>query len=210
MHVVEYDSEISNIDEFKNNGELLDEYNSIYYIDKNSPIDNMLFGSTFSFLLDKLPEDLLILDEDDIKNTIRNAKSKGPERIMEKIIHNNGRYFVKDRKVLETKGNKFALSNDDSGFNPWGVPIIDLLDNKFKFIAWNQKKNVVNYKIIVNDEVVIKVDNLFKDHWKIEDLGNMCDVFKIITIEDDVIRDIIKFDNDGDKEIFKKISYRDK
>ena len=30
----------------------------------------------------------------------------------------------------------------------------------------------------------------------------------VITIEDDVIRDIIKFDNNEEKELFKKISYR--
>jgi len=206
VHVVEYDSEINNIDEFKDNGKVLDVHDSVYYVEENAP--DSMFGSTYSFHIDKLPDDLLILDEDNIKNTIRNASSKGPEVITRKIIEKSNSFCQKSASVLYKGGNKFALSNNDDGFNPWGVPFIDLLDNKFKFIAWNQNKSVVNYKIIVNDEIVIKLDNILRDNWKIANLGEMNDVFKIITIEDDVIRDIIKFDNNEEKELFKKISYR--
>tara|TARA_R110000751_G_scaffold152537_3_gene257643 strand:- start:18 stop:998 length:981 start_codon:yes stop_codon:yes gene_type:complete len=210
VHVVEYDCEIKNINEIKENSDLLNTYNCVYYMDRQPHVREILFGSTQSYLVEGLHENLLNLNEDKIKHMIRSAASKSPEGMLQNLIHEVGDYFVKDSNVLDTKGNKFATSNDEDGFNPWGVPFINLCDNKLQFIAWNQKKDVVNYKIIVNDEVVIKLGNILRNNWGIANLGKMDDVFKIITIEDDVIRDIIKLDSEGDKKLFKNISFRNK
>tara|TARA_R110002012_G_scaffold320587_1_gene544629 strand:+ start:1536 stop:2522 length:987 start_codon:yes stop_codon:yes gene_type:complete len=208
VHQIEYDCEIINVDEFKDNSKLLDKYSSIYYIEKKKGIQRILFGSTQSFNIDKLPISLLKYDEIEIKNLIRNAYSKSPEVITQQIIHNNGNYISKSSDVLFEKGNKFATSNDDNGFNPWGVPYIDLNDNNYKFIVWNTTKDLVTYKIIVNDEKVININNVKKGTWVIKNLGAKIDVFKIITIEDDKIRDIFNLNNSKDKKLFRKISWR--
>ncbi len=208
VHQIEYDCEIINVDEFKDNSKLLDKYSSIYYIEKKKGIQRILFGSTQSFNIDKLPISLLKYDEVEIKNLIRNAYSKSPEVITQQIIHDNGNYISKSSDVLFEKGNKFATSNDDNGFNPWGVPYMDLNDNNYKFIVWNTTKDLVTYKIIVNDEKVININNVKKGTWVIKNLGEKIDVFKIITIEDDKIRDIFNLDNSEDKKLFRKISWR--
>ena len=41
----------------------------------------------------------------------------------------------KDRSLLEIGGNKFATSENDEGFNDWGVPFVDLLDECVYFIV---------------------------------------------------------------------------
>ena len=208
VHQIEYDCEIINVDEFKDNSKLLDKYSSIYYIEKKKGIQRILFGSTQSFNIDKLPISLLKYDEIEIKNLIRNASSKSPEVITQQIIHDNGNYISKPSDVLFEKGNKFATSNDDDCFNPWGVPYIDLNDDNYKFIVWNTTKDLVTYKIIVNDKKIININNVEKGTWVMKNLGAKIDVFKIITIEDDKIRDIFNLNNSKDKELFRKISWR--
>ena len=212
VHVIEYDSEINNIDELKDNGKLLDSYDSVYYIENSDiTIDEILFGSTFSFHIDKLPDSLLILDEDEIKNTIRNSRSKGPEKITRKLIEKSGNYFQKNAKVLHKGGNKFATSEEDDGFNAWGVPFIDLLDDCVYFIVWNNSKlEGVRYTIIVNNDSVFTTGLVPMGHWKLIKIDNIKDINKILTMENDKVRDNIKFNSTEDRKLFRKISFREK
>ena len=208
VHYIEYDCEIINIDEFKDNSKLLDKYSSIYYIEEDKGVETILFGSTQSFNIDKLPISLLKYNEGEIKNVIRNAYSKSTEVITQQIIHDSGNYISKPSEVLYEKGNKFATSNDDEGFNPWGVPYIDLNDAKYKFIVWNTTKDSVDYKVIVNDKKVININNVKKGAWVIRNLGKESDIFKIIIIENDKIRDVFKLSNSKEKKWFRNISWR--
>jgi len=209
VHHIEYDCEILDDFEIEENSKLLDNYDFIYYKDIKENVDDILFGSFQSLKIESLPRDLLILNEDNIKDMIRKSFSKSPEGMLENILINNGNVKVKNRVLLEKNGNKFATSENDETFNPWGVPYIDLKDNKINFIAWNTiKNNGVNYTIIVNDNYILKVDKLLKDHWTILGLDYIENIHKIIIIEDNTIRDTIKFNSNEDKELFKKISFR--
>jgi len=209
VHHIEYDCEIRDDFEIEENSKLLDDYDFIYYKDTKENVDDILFGSFQSLKIESLPRDLLILNEDNIKDMIRKSFSKSPEGMLENILINNGKVKVKNRVLLEKNGNKFATSENDETFNPWGVPYIDLKDNKINFIAWNtSKNNGVNYTIVVNDDYILKVDKLLKDHWTILGLDYIENINKIIIIEDDKVRDTIKFNNIEHKELFKKISFR--
>jgi hypothetical protein len=210
VHHIEYDCEIRDDFEIEENSKLLDDYDFIYYKDIiKENVDDILFGSFQSLKIESLPRDLLILNEDNIKDMIRKSFSKSPEGMFENILINNGKVKVKNRVLLEKNGNKFATSENDETFNPWGVPYIDLKDNKINFIAWNtSKKDGVNYTIIVNDNNILKSDKLLKDHWTILGLDYIENIHKIIIVEDDTIRDTIKFNSNEDKELFKKISFR--
>ena len=209
VHHIEYDCEIRDDFEIEENSKLLDDYDFIYYKDIKENVDDILFGSFQSLKIESLPRDLLILNEDNIKDMIRKSFSKSPEGMLENILINNGKVKVKNRVLLEKNGNKFATSENDETFNPWGVPYIDLKDNKINFIAWNTiKNNGVNYTIIVNDDYILKVYKLLKDHWTILGLDYIENIHKIIIIEDNTIRDTIKFNSNEDKELFKKISFR--
>lgn len=209
IHHIEYDCEIEDFSEIVDNSKLLNEYDFIYYKDTKENVDDILFGSFQSYNLNSLPNELINLNEEEIKNKIRSASSKSPERMLEDILKSNGKVKVKNRSDLERNGNKFGTSEDDDTFNPWGVPYIDLETERLQFIVWNTKKqNGVEYTIIVNDNNVIKIPNTLHDHWKIVDIENIQNVNKLIVLEDNKIRHNIKFDSDMDRELFKKISFR--
>ena len=209
VHHIEYDCEIRDDFEIEENSKLLNDYDFIYYKDIKENVDDILFGSVQSLKIESLPKDLIILNEDNIKDMIRKSLSKSPEGMLENILINNGKVKVKHRDLLEKNGNKFATSENDEGFNPWGVPYIDLKDNKINFIAWNTRKDSgVNYTIVVNNNYTLKVEKLLKDHWTILGLDYIENINKIIIIEDDKIREVINFKSNEDKHLFKKISFR--
>jgi len=186
VHHIEYDCEIRDDFEIEENSKLLNDYDFIYYKDIKENVDDILFGSVQSLKIESLPKDLIILNEDNIKDMIRKSLSKSPEGMLENILINNGKVKVKHRDLLEKNGNKFATSENDEGFNPWGVPYIDLKDNKINFIAWNTRKDSgVNYTIVVNNNYTLKVEKLLKDHWTILGLDYIENINKIIIIEDD-------------------------
>ena len=209
IHHLEYDCEILDDSELENNSKLLDEYDFIYYMDKQKNVDDILFGSFQSYKVESIPNVLINLDENWIKNLIRNTPVKSPEGMLKNILIESGKSFQKNRNVLETNGNKFATSEKDDGFTPWGVPFIDLMDNRFKFIIWNTKKDKgVTHNIIINNNKIYNSENLPKGHWRMIDLGSYEEVNKIVTIEDNKIRDILTFDSNMEKETFKKVSFR--
>ena len=209
IHHIEYDCEIEDFSEIIDNSKLLNEYDFIYYKDIKENVDDILFGSFQSYNLNSLPNELINLNEEEIKNKIRSASSKSPKRMLEDILKSNGKVKVKNRSDLERNGNKFGTSEDDDTFNPWGVPYIDLETERLQFIVWNTKKqNGVEYTIIVNDNNVIKIPVTLHNHWNIVDIENIQNVSKLIVLEDNKIRHNIKFDSDMDRELFKKISFR--
>lgn len=211
VHVLEYDCEIKNIDEFMDNSKLLDDYYSVYYLDKQKGVSDIFFGSVFSLRVDKLPDDLINLNEENIKKEIRESLTKSPEGITQSKLHKNGKYFVKNRDVIETSGNQFATSVNDDGFNPWGVPFVDLLNDEVKFVCWNQKKkNGVNNIIIINDNKVFNTGNVNYGTWLILNLGDLKDINKITVIEDDRLRKTFIIDTEDKKELFKKMSFMSK
>ncbi len=211
VHQIEYDSEIDNIKDLRENSRDLDKFKTIYYVDNmGTTVDEILFGSFQSYRLDYIHNDLLTLNEDKIKNIIRLSSSKTPEHILQKLIHEVGDYKVKNRKEIENNGNKYATSENDEGFNPWGVPFVDLLDNHIKFIVWNQKKeNGVNYHIIINDEHIFKTGLVKFNSWLMTDFGDYESINKMTIIENDTVRDIFEFKTEEDREIFKKMSFRE-
>lgn len=214
IHHIEYDCEILDDSEIQSNSKLLDEYDFIYYMDRKkdiTDITDILFGSFQSYKINSLPKKLINLDEDWIKDLIRKSSSKSPEGMLKKILTEEGKAFEKDRKVLELNGNIFATSEEDDGFNDWGVPYVDLMDNCVYFVVWNTRKtNGVRYTIIINDKDVFTTDLVPMGNWKIIKMGSIEDVKKILTIEDDKVRDKIEFNNLEDRELFKKISFRKK
>ncbi len=211
IHHIEYDCEIVDDKEIVDNSIILDSYDSVYYLDTKKRVSDILFGSFQSYKIESLPEPLVNLNEKWIKELIRSSPCKSPERMLKKLLISSGRSYEKDRSLLEIGGNKFATSEYDEGFNDWGVPYVDLLDNCVYFVAWNTRKtNGVRYTIIINDKDVFTTDLVPMGNWKIIKMGNIEDIKKILIVEDDKIRDKIEFNNLEDRELFKKISFRER
>lgn len=212
VHHIEYDCEINNMDELIDNSAQLNDYNSIVYIDRQPNISPILFGSFQSYFLPNIPEKLINLDEEWIKQSIRNASSKSPELMLQKLLEEKGKVLYKDRNDLEKNGNKFGIVDGqmENNFIPWGVPFYDRSTNEVGFIVWNtQNKNGVKHQIIINSNQIHNTISTPFNNWRMEFLGNLDSIESLLIIENNKIRDNISLKTQEDKEIFKKMSFRD-
>lgn len=212
VHHIEYDCEINNMDELIDNSAQLNDYNSIVYIDRQPNISPILFGSFQSYFLPNIPEKLINLDEEWIKQSIRNASSKSPELMLQRLLEEKGKVLYKDRNDLEKNGNKFGIVDGqmENNFIPWGVPFYDRSTNEVGFIVWNtQNKNGVKHQIIINSNQIHNTISTSFNNWRMEFLGNLDSIESLLIIENNKIRDNISLKTQEDKEIFKKMSFRD-
>lgn len=210
VHHIEYDCEINEISEFVENSKLLNEKNSVVYMDRQNGVSELMFGSFQSYLLSKIHPILKELDEEKIKDLIRNSDSKSPEGILYRLINESGGVVEKDRNVLEAKGNKFGTMNSQSvDKNPWSLPFFDRLTRNVDFIAWNTSSpSGLSYKIVINNDRVTHIPNVMMQHWVIQHLGKIEEINSIIVLENDRIRDTFHINSEEDRELFKKMSYR--
>ena len=210
VHHIEYDCEINEISEFVENSVLLNENNTVVYIDRQDRIAEVMFGSFQSYFVPKIHDMLIKLDEEKIKDLIRNAISKSPEGMLYQLIKESGHVIEKDRNILEIKGNKFGVVNSQSiDKNPWSLPFFDHLTQNVDFIVWNTtNEDGLNYKVIVNNDKVIHIPNVMLKHWSIRYLGKLEEINSIIVLENDKIRDTFYINSEEDVELFKKMSYR--
>jgi hypothetical protein len=213
VHHIEYDCKITNDLEFNENSSLLNEYDSVIYIDSKENVDDILFGSFQSYFIPKLDRFLINLDEEKIKEMIRRSSSKSPELMLQKILEEGGKVFKKNRNVLEEKGNYFGIIDGqiNNKFIPWAVPFYDELHNKIGFVVWNTKNQTgVNHTIIVNNEKVIQIQETPIGHWRLVDIGNFDEIKNLLVIENNEIRDKFSLITNEEKEIFKQSSFRHK
>ena len=213
LHSIEYDSEINNINEFIENSNHLSNYTSVIYVDKQPTVDPILLGSFQSYQINSLPSKLINLDEEWIKNLIRNSLSKSPELIWQKLLEKNGKVLYKNRDLLESSGNKFGLVDGQVGnqFIPWAVPFYDRLTNQVGFVVWNTKnEDGVKHQIIINDNMMHDVPFTPYNQWRMEFLGDFDSVKSLLIIENNKIRDNISLKTQEEKDTFKRMSFRHK
>lgn len=213
LHHIEYDCEINNLLDFESNDQLLETYNSVIYVDKKPTVDHILFGSFQSYLLPYLPSKLVTLDEEWIKQLIRDASSKSPELMLQQLLEEQGKVYYKDRDLLESSGNKFGLIDGQVGnqFIPWGVPFYDRLTNQIGFVVWNTKnEDGVKHQIIINGDKMHDVPFTPYNHWRMEFLGDFDSIESLLIIENNKIRDNISLKTPEEKYIFQRMSFRHK
>ena len=210
VHHIEYDCQINEISEFVENSTLLDTNSAVVYMDIQDKVAEVMFGSFQSYYIPKIHPMLIELDEDKIKDLIRGAISKSPEGLLLKLIEDSGSVVVKNRNVLEEKGNFFGVVNSQSiNKNPWSLPYYDHLTGNVDFISWNTtNKNGLEYKIIINGSKLVHIPLVHHYHWNIVFLGKLEEINSIIVLENDEIRDTFYLKSDEDREIFKLMSFR--
>ena len=209
VHQIEYDCKIVDDTEISKNSELLGEYDSVVYFDKQENVEEIMFGSFQSYYIPNLDGMLLNLNEENLKKYIRQSETKSPEVLLFNIL-NQQKIFKKDRSILENSGNKFGIIDGqiENNLNPWSIPFYDVTNNHVYFIVWNTKiKNGTEVQIIVNKSKIYHIDKTLLNHWRIIDLGDINYIEDILVIENNKIRDFFNITNNEDKNIFKKMSF---
>lgn len=211
VHHLEFDSDIQDFSEFYENSKLLDEYDAIIYNKLVSTVDPILFGTYQAYRVDKLPYELLNLDEEKIKFEIRNSDHKSPELFLFDLLTHTKNYKVKVKNVLDRNNNKFGMSHNklSSGQTAWCVPYYDKLTEKLGFVIWNMEEasEDIRVSLIYNDERVIDFGLIPHKHWRLIDLDDYQNARKLVVLHNNKIRNIFEFDEY--REEFKNSSFRE-
>jgi hypothetical protein len=211
VHHIEYDASINDFSELYENSKLLDTHNSVYYVKSQSTVDDILFGSYQAYRLDYLNDDLLILNEEKIKQKIRDVEDKSPEMMLQEILTSSGKTLVKTKNKLEDNGNNFGLTHSKlaTEHTAWCLPYYDKLTNKLGFVIWNMEKQngTINVKLIYNDDQIIDFGDILPQHWAMRDIDDFNDAEKMIVILNNKIRNTFDFKKNG--ESFKQVSFRE-
>lgn len=207
VHHLEYDCNINDFSELKENSDILNNFDAVIYNKEQDTVDTILFGTYQSYKLDKLPKELLELNEKEIKENIITSNHKSTEQMLFNLLNHNNNIFIKNKNLLDLNDNVFGLShyNKDTA---WCLPYFDQLTEKLGFIIWNTEtpEKDINVKLIYNDNKVINFDTIKPKHWNLLDIDDFKNAKKLIVILNNKIRNIFDFEND--KENFKNVSYR--
>jgi hypothetical protein len=211
VHHIEYDASINDFSELYENSKLLDTHNSVYYVKSQSTVDDILFGSYQAYRLDYLSDDLLILNEEKIKQKIRDVEDKSPEMMLQEILTSSGKTLVKTKNKLDDNGNNFGLTHSklSTEHTAWCLPYYDKLTNKLGFVIWNmeEQNGIINVKLIYNDNQIIDFGDILPQHWTMRDIDDYGNAKKLTVIVNDKIRNVFDFEKNG--ESFKQVSFRE-
>ena len=211
VHHIEYDTSINDFSELIENSKLLDNNNSVYYVKSQSTVDDILFGSYQAYRLDTLHNDLLVLDEDKIKQKIRSVEDKSPEMMLLELLRSSGKTVVKSKNKLDNNGNNFGLTHSQlsTDHTAWCLPYYDKLTNKLGFVIWNmeEQNGTINVKLIYNEDRLIDIGDVLSNHWRLMDIDDYDSARKLTVILNDKIRNT--FDFTENKDLFKEVSFRE-
>jgi|TARA_R110000744_G_scaffold373977_2_gene486462 hypothetical protein len=191
-HYIEYDTIMSNLDEFYDNTKLLDSYSSIQY--KNKDILPWGIGNFMSFNLTQIDPIFLEYDEKKLLSFIEHY-GKTNERVTEEILLRTSR-LEKDFKVLEDKGIKVNLSSkaqkDDLDF--WTVPYYDPKTGNLNFICWNQRsKDPIDVSVITNNNKLTSFKSIAFRNYHIKELGPISEIDNILVLINNKVKTHIDF-----------------
>ena len=211
VHHIEYDTSINDFSELIENSKLLDNNNSVYYVKSQSTVDDILFGSYQAYRLDTLHNDLLVLDEDKLKQKIRSVEDKSPEMMLLELLRSSEKTVVKSKNKLDNNGNNFGLTHSQlsTDHTAWCLPYYDKLTNKLGFVIWNmeEQNGTINVKLIYNEDRLIDIGDVLSNHWRLMDIDDYDSARKLTVILNDKIRNT--FDFTENKDLFKEVSFRE-
>jgi len=211
VHHIEYDTSVKDFTELIDNSKLLETYDAVTYTKFIETVDPILFGTYQAYRLETLHTDLLTLDEEGIKNMIRNSEDKSPERMLLDLLNYRKNIVTKDKKNLDRGGNEFGMSHNkiSNGNTAWCLPYYDKKTEKLGFVVWNMEESSesIRVQLIYNDDKIINLGEIGPKHWKLVDIDDYTNSKKLIVILNNKIRNIFDFNLIRDE--FKSQSFRE-
>jgi hypothetical protein len=213
VHYIEYDTIMNDLSELYDNSKLLDKYDNVVIQKKQRNYETNLawpIGNFISFKVDSINELFTTYDKEKLLEILFNSPSKTNEKITNDIIKMDGNtIYVKDFDEIKSKGIQIALSQNTprAKMNYWTVPFYNTKEDKVSVIVWNNKdEDPINVSFIINDDKLIKFNNINKFEWRMGDIGNINEIDSILILVNNKIKTNIIL-NDQTREIFKSTNY---
>jgi hypothetical protein len=201
VHHIEYDTEISNLEELYENSRLLDSYDVVKY---TTGADGVMLGCYMAYCLSSVSDLIKEVREDEWIKLTANAFFKNPETLLESIITKDVRVFTKHAEVLPKRGIAVNKSMEAKSELTWCFPYYDSYTNSLSFYIFNDTDETVKLELIYNNTLITR--HQVPGVWSIFPIDENYENAKELTvITNGVIRQIFQFDEI--REHFKGNSY---
>ena len=213
VHFIEYDAYFEDHTEFYDNSKILNTYDAVLYTKKDALFEiNLQFGigNFHSVKISTLSERAFKYDREEILKELEESSEKTTEKRTQILYGENGnKIYFKDHNVITQNGNILRIIDFHKGdFEmQWAVPFYDDTKKTIEFVVWNDaSEKPCNVIVIVNDDNIIKFENLKKFEWSIQTLGEPKDIRNIKVIINDKLKNNIIL-NENNIEMFKKTNF---
>ena len=213
VHFIEYDAYFEDHTEFYDNSKILNTYDAVLYTKKDALFEiNLQFGigNFHSVKISTLSERAFKYDREEILKELEKSSEKTTEKRTQILYGENGnKIYFKDHNVITQNGNILRIIDFHKGdFEmQWAVPFYDNTKKTIEFVVWNDaSEKPCNVIVIVNDDNIIKFENLKKFEWSIQTLGEPKDIRNIKVIINDKLKNNIIL-NENNIEMFKKTNF---
>jgi hypothetical protein len=213
VHFIEYDAYFKDHTEFYDNSKILDEYDAVLYTKKDELFEiNLQFGigNFHSVKINTLSDRAFYFNREEILKELEDSSEKTTEKRTQVLYSENGnKVYFKDHNLITKNGNILRIIDFHKGdFEmQWAVPFYDHKSGNIEFIVWNDASDKpCNIVVIVNDERIIKFDEIKKFEWSITTLGEPKNIKNIKVIVNDKLKNNIILDN-SNIELFKKTNF---
>jgi hypothetical protein len=201
VHHIEYDTEISNLEELYENSRLLDSYDVVKY---TTGADGVMSGCYMAYCLSSVSDLIKEVREDEWIKLTANAFFKNPETLLESIITKDVGVFTKHAEVLPKRGIAVNKSMEAKSELTWCFPYYDSYTNSLSFYIFNDTDETVKLELIYNNTLITR--HQVPGVWSIFPIDENYENAKELTvITNGVIRQIFQFDEI--REHFKGNSY---
>jgi hypothetical protein len=201
VHHIEYDTEISSLEELYENSRLLDSYDVVKY---TTGADGVMSGCYMAYCLSSVSDLIKEVREDEWIKLTANAFFKNPETLLESIITKDVRVFTKHAEVLPKRGIAVNKSMEAKSELTWCFPYYDSYTNSLSFYIFNDTDETVKLELIYNNTLITR--HQVPGVWSIFPIDENYENAKELTvITNGVIRQIFQFDEI--REHFKGNSY---
>ena len=196
VHLVEYDSEIKCVQEFKKNSVLLDEHSIIWY-----QWETFAFPTTpVSYNLLKLPNLFFEITKEKLLNFFNGEKTNMCEQYHMELINQCDNVLKKKVENLKDVGIELNLNSDVVKYE-WNVPVYNHETKKMIFFSWGQTETEdMEIKLVVN-HVQISSFIVKPGTWIIREIDCIENIKNILIIVNNQIRNYLDF-NKIDKDYY--------
>lgn len=213
VHFIEYDAYFEDHSEFYDNSRILDEYDAVLYTKKDQLFEiNLQFGigNFHSVKISTLSERAFRYNRYEILKELEESSEKTTEKRTQVLYSENGnKIFLKDHNVISQNGNILRIIDFHKGdFEmQWAVPFYDHKTDNIDFIVWNDaSEKPCNIIVIVNNNKILKFENLKKFEWSINTLGKPQEISNIKILINDKLKNNITL-NEKNIEMFKLTNF---
>ena len=213
VHFIEYDAYFKDHTEFYDNSKILDEYDAVMYTKKDELFEiNLQFGigNFHSVKINNLSNRAFYFNREEILKELEDSLEKTTEKRTQVLYSENGnKVYFKDHNLITKNGNILRIIDFHKGeFEmQWAVPFYDHKSKNIEFIVWNDASDKpCNIVVIVNNERIIKFNEIKKFEWSITTLGEPKNIKNIKVIVNDKLKNNIILDN-SNIELFKKTNF---